>query len=576
MKTTLTFLGMLLAVLTAHAGLEISSVSVTPAAATAGQSISGLVSLSEGCKYSAGCTVSLKSSNGAVASVPASAIISFGGTTKAFSFIAGSTSGSATITASFEGKSASTSMSVSGGTATPTPLCTASSSRSCTISNGAGSQTCNSSGSAWGSCSAVSCNSGYSLSNGSCVAQQNSASSEKLNVFQLSGNDGTLGASSGGQVQIFANLLNPCPSTAGCRIDFTSSHPAILPVPASITIGYQYIGYTIYATAGIVSQPTTVSVTASAGGVSKTLSTTIFPGAVPPAVMHMYFRGDGYYSPVTGQIIEMQLNMQGPCPIGGCLVNMSSSNTTAAPVPAQVLVPEGQSSVSFFVKAGLVSTKSVVKITASFYGQSWDSASTFTVRPPWPRNADGSISMVAITQNPGATQVVSNDIQQARAWRAGLNSLMYEDVRINLYNQCQAAFAGNGQLVGTSEPTKLPTTSNGYNIYYSYTQNYICKAGYTGWLQAVTTSVGAVTVSQAFTVTACLNKAAPGNVVVAFTSSTSAARVPSSATIPAGQQCVTINVTTNSLSDGYAGVDAIITAKLNGLWLSAVKTVYYE
>ncbi len=584
MKTKLTFLTTLLATLVAHAGLEISSISLSPAAATVGQSVTGTAHLTEGCKFVAGCVVSLRSSNTAVASVPASVTVVSGALSKTFTFTAGSTNGTASITGTFEGKSASASMSVSGGaiapaptpTPVPAPICTANSTRSCTVANGLGQQTCNTSGSAWSSCLASTCNSGYTLQNGSCVVTQ-STSSGQLNVFQLSGggNAGILGASSGNNVQVYANILNPCQSTAGCEIRFTSSNPAVLPVPASMLLNYQWQGNTLYVPAGVVSVPTSVTVTASAGGITKTLSTTIFPGAVPPAVMHMYMFGDGGYSPVSGQMINMQVNMYSACPAGGCLVSMSSSNMNAAPVPAQVLVPGGQSSVNFLVRAGTVAAKTTVTITASFYGQSYNTGSQLSVRAPWPRNADGSISMVATSQNPGSTSLIPNVVQEARAYQNGLDSMMYTDVAINLYNQCQAAFAGNGQLVATSQPTQLPRVSNGFSYFYSYTQNYNCQAGYAGWLASFVTTAGTVTAPQGFTVTACMVKPAAANVVVSFSSNTAAARVPASATILAGQLCVTINVTTASLNDGTAGIDARITAKLNGLWINAIKTVYY-
>ena len=48
MKTKLTFLTTMLATLVAHAGLEISSISLSPSSATAGQSITGTAHLTEG------------------------------------------------------------------------------------------------------------------------------------------------------------------------------------------------------------------------------------------------------------------------------------------------------------------------------------------------------------------------------------------------------------------------------------------------------------------------------------------------------------------------------------------------
>lgn len=51
-------------------------------------------------------------------------------------------------------------------------VCTPNSTTSCAIDNGTGIKTCNSSGSAYGSCVLNSCNSGYHLSNGACVIDQ--------------------------------------------------------------------------------------------------------------------------------------------------------------------------------------------------------------------------------------------------------------------------------------------------------------------------------------------------------------------------------------------------------------------
>lgn len=55
-------------------------------------------------------------------------------------------------------------------TTAPTPVCTANSTQPCAVTNGSGQQTCSSDGSAWGSCKAVSCNSGYVVSGGACVS----------------------------------------------------------------------------------------------------------------------------------------------------------------------------------------------------------------------------------------------------------------------------------------------------------------------------------------------------------------------------------------------------------------------
>lgn len=60
-------------------------------------------------------------------------------------------------------------------TSTPAPVCTAGATQSCSVSNGTGKQVCAPDGSAWGSCAAVTCNSGYTLSNGACVSNTTSS-----------------------------------------------------------------------------------------------------------------------------------------------------------------------------------------------------------------------------------------------------------------------------------------------------------------------------------------------------------------------------------------------------------------
>ncbi len=55
-------------------------------------------------------------------------------------------------------------------TTSPTPVCTASATQTCAVSNGSGRQTCSADGMSWGSCAATTCNSGFALTNGVCVA----------------------------------------------------------------------------------------------------------------------------------------------------------------------------------------------------------------------------------------------------------------------------------------------------------------------------------------------------------------------------------------------------------------------
>lgn len=65
---------------------------------------------------------------------------------------------------------------LSGGSCVAASACTPYSSQSCSVANGTGSQTCAANGSSFGACTATACNSGYTLSGGACVAAAAAAS----------------------------------------------------------------------------------------------------------------------------------------------------------------------------------------------------------------------------------------------------------------------------------------------------------------------------------------------------------------------------------------------------------------
>jgi hypothetical protein len=66
-----------------------------------------------------------------------------------------------------------------------------------------------------------------------------------------------------------------------------------------------------------------------------------------------------------GQTAQGVVTISAPAPAGGVVVNLKSSNTTIATVPATVVVPAGASTVDFEVTGQVVSTDKNVVITAS-------------------------------------------------------------------------------------------------------------------------------------------------------------------------------------------------------------------
>jgi uncharacterized protein (TIGR03790 family) len=146
-------------------------------------------------------------------------------------------------------------------------------------------------------------------------------------------------AGAGGEV---VTLSNPSPQVA--------STPATVTVPANTTQASFTI--TTYPSGGFVTVITAID---GALQVSNTVSTA--PMLAGPALAQTSVTG--------GQSVLGAVFLNGRAPIGGLVVNLSSSNTSAAAVPATVTVPAGQESLNFTVTTSPVTSSTLVTITAS-------------------------------------------------------------------------------------------------------------------------------------------------------------------------------------------------------------------
>ena len=77
---------------------------------------------------------------------------------------------------------------------------------------------------------------------------------------------------------------------------------------------------------------------------------------------------------------QATVTLAATAPDGGALVQLTSSNSTVARVPATVLVFPGSRSATFLVDTSTVEAAATVTITASYAGSSM--AATLTVMPP--------------------------------------------------------------------------------------------------------------------------------------------------------------------------------------------------
>jgi hypothetical protein len=164
------------------------------------------------------------------------------------------------------------------------------------------------------------------------------------------------GASTTGTVQ----LVVPAPAGGGI-VALTSDNPALVQVPASVSVpaGNSATSFTINTSA--VTSFTTVRIDATAGGVTRSEFINLAASPNPPAGLQAVTLGAS--SVTGGATVTGAVVLTGNAPAGGVSVTLATSNPSAAQVPPVVTVPAGQSQVNFSVTTFAVSTNTVVTIT---------------------------------------------------------------------------------------------------------------------------------------------------------------------------------------------------------------------
>ena len=186
------------------------------------------------------------------------------------------------------------------------------------------------------------------------------------------------GVSSTGTV----TLSGPVPSNSSpVQVTLASSNPNAATVPAqpiSIPAGSSTGTFTVTSQQVTSATSTTITATATANGSgSAQAALTVDPAATALASLTLNpatVAGSGATS--TGTV-----TLNGYAPAGGKLVTLTSSNTSAATVPASVTVFANSTSATFTITALSVTSQASVVITAALSGANSVTA-TLTVKPP--------------------------------------------------------------------------------------------------------------------------------------------------------------------------------------------------
>ena len=195
----------------------------------------------------------------------------------------------------------------------------------------------------------------FELASGSAPAP-NSLASVSVNPASVTGGNSSTGT---------VTLSGPAPS-GGAQVALSSSNTTAARVPASVTVAAGATSTTFAVSTSAVASSTSVVISGTYGGATKTGLLTVTPTPAPSSTLSSLTLNP---SSVVGgaQFSTGTVTLSGPAPAGGAQVMLSSSNG-AASVPASVTVPAGASSVTFRVNTSAVLVPTSAKISASYNG----------------------------------------------------------------------------------------------------------------------------------------------------------------------------------------------------------------
>jgi hypothetical protein len=195
-------------------------------------------------------------------------------------------------------------------------------------------------------------------------------SSFKLNPTSVNGGFPSTGS---------LTLSAPAPS-GGAIISLSSGSTAVATLPTTVTVPAGAATAVFNVTTSPVTASTSVIISATFAGVTQTAALTVTPQPPPgPTLTSLSLNPAGV---IGGSFSTGSVALSAPAPNGGVLVSISSNNTAAATVPANVTVPAGHTSATFTVTTLPVTASTSVDISASYAGVTHGASLTVTPVPP--------------------------------------------------------------------------------------------------------------------------------------------------------------------------------------------------
>ena len=281
--------------------------------------------------------------------------------------------------------------------------------------------------------------------------------------------------------------------------------------------------------------PTTAAVTAwSATG-------TFTVNQAPPAPVSIVPLSNPLYS---GNTTFVQIQLTGAAPANGAVINLTSSNPSAAPVPATVPMPGNTAFMQFQMQAGQVTSPTPVTLTATVNSQS--ASVQLTVMPPSIKAisvspssiSGGALAGALITLNgqaPAGGAVVELTSDSASAMPPALATVLAGDTTVSIAiptNQVSASTLANITATwnGSSVQSQLTLVPQGQPAAIALSPASVTGAG---------GSFGTVTMAA---------PSANDQIFQVTSSNPAVAQVPNSVLIPAGSTAGGVNISTVPVS----------------------------
>jgi hypothetical protein len=353
------------------------------------------------------------------------------------------------------------------------------------------------------------------------------------------------------------------PAPAGGISVGLSSNSSSATVPSSVLINAGTLSANFAVSTAAVSSSTTVTLTASYAGVSRTASLTINPVAVALASVSLNPTSVTGGNPSTGTV-----TLSGPAPSGGISVALSSNNASAI-VTTPVTVNAGLTSATFTVTTKAVTSSTNAVITATYNGV--NQTASLTINPVAAALASVSLNPTSVTGgNPSTGTVTLSGPAPTGGISVALSSnnasaIVTTPVTVNA-GLTSATFTVTTKAVTSSTTAVITATYNGVNQTASLTINPVAVA-----LASVSLNPTSVTGGNPSTGTVTLSGPAPtGGISVALSSNNASAIVTTPVTVNAGLTSATFTVTTKAVT---SSTTATITATYSSVNQTASLTI---